>query len=230
MTVVELGAVRRVKILICYYLSRQTRLLLPIGYPEGQISCVHVLFLVVRIGNAQHIGMLLLHTEGGLSTLDDLVFLLGIELSQLAGANIVDQSVHLKISFGNSINDHRVLKQDFDTASDVQFDQLESPLLLIEALKELKVLPPQCSERHQPCVDQTKTLVIEGCCNTTATSMSTDDDVLDLEVLNSVLDDRQGVDIGWYKNIGDVAVAENLTGLETQDGGLGASRVCTSNP
>lgn len=60
--------------------------------------------------------------------------------------------------------------------------------------------------------------------------MATDNDMLDLEVLNSILNDRKTVQVGWDQDVGDVTVAEDVTRLKTQDGRFRATRVGTSNP
>jgi hypothetical protein len=60
--------------------------------------------------------------------------------------------------------------------------------------------------------------------------MATDNDVLHLEVLYGVLNNREGVEICWDDDVGNVAVAEDFAWLESQNGSLGASRVGTSNP
>jgi hypothetical protein len=41
--------------------------------------------------------------------------------------------------------------------------------------------------------------------------MSTNNDVLDLEILDGILDDGQRVDVGVDEDVGNVAMAEDLT-------------------
>lgn len=60
--------------------------------------------------------------------------------------------------------------------------------------------------------------------------MAANDDVFDLEVLHSVLDDGKRVEIRGDDNVGDVAVDENVARVEAQDGCFRAARVGTSNP
>lgn len=60
--------------------------------------------------------------------------------------------------------------------------------------------------------------------------MSTDDNVLDLQVLDRKLDDGERVDVGGNEDVGNVPVAEDFARLQTQDGGLRAARVGTTNP
>ena len=60
--------------------------------------------------------------------------------------------------------------------------------------------------------------------------MTADDDVLDLEVLHRVLDDGQRVEVGGNQDVGDVAVDEDVAGVQSENGGLRAARVGTSDP
>ena len=60
--------------------------------------------------------------------------------------------------------------------------------------------------------------------------MSADYDVLDFQILNSILDDRKRVDVRRYENIGDIAMAEDLTRLQAKNGSLGTTRVGTPYP
>ena len=60
--------------------------------------------------------------------------------------------------------------------------------------------------------------------------MPADDDVLDLEVLHGVLDDGEGVEVSGDQDVGDVAVDEDVAGVEAEDGGLRAARVGASDP
>jgi len=57
-----------------------------------------------------------------------------------------------------------------------------------------------------------------------------DDDVLDFQVLDGELDDGQTVDVGVHQDVGDVAVAEDLAGLQAKDRCFWAARVGTANP
>jgi len=63
-------------------------------------------------------------------------------------------------------------------------------------------------------------MVSQGGSNATTGCVAADDDVSDLEILDGVLDDRQRVDVGWDENIGNVAVAEDISRLKSEDGGL----------
>jgi hypothetical protein len=49
--------------------------------------------------------------------------------------------------------------------------------------------------------------------------------VLDFEVGNGIFNDSGGVDVSWGEYVGDVAVDEDVPGLETQECGLGDTGV-----
>lgn len=54
--------------------------------------------------------------------------------------------------------------------------------------------------------------------------------MLDLQVLDGILDDRAGVDVGRADDVGNVAVDEDITWLQTEDRGLGDARVGAAEP
>lgn len=60
--------------------------------------------------------------------------------------------------------------------------------------------------------------------------MSAHDDMFDLEVRDGVGDDALAVDVGGGENIGDVAVDEDVAGLEAEDGGFGDAGVGAADP
>lgn len=60
--------------------------------------------------------------------------------------------------------------------------------------------------------------------------MAADDDVLDAEVLDGVLDDGAGAEITGVHDVGDIAVDEDIAGLEAQHASLGASGVGATQP
>ena len=79
------------------------------------------------------------------------------------------------------------------------------------------------SQWHQPRVDQPEFFVRQGSRDTTARSVAAHDDVLDLEVLHSVLNHSQRIQVSGNQNVGDVAVAEDVAGLQAENGGLWAT-------
>lgn len=122
--------------------------------------------------------------------------------------------MNLQVPLHHRINNSRILQKHTDAPSDVQIDHLESAVLLIEAFEQLSIGETEVSEWHEPGVYEAKFLVVKGCSDTATASVAADDDVLDFEVLDSVLDNREGVDVGGDEDVGDVSVAEDVTGLK----------------
>lgn len=60
--------------------------------------------------------------------------------------------------------------------------------------------------------------------------MAAEDDVRDFEKVYGVLDYGGGVDVGWGDDVRDVAMDENVTGLETEDSGFGDAGVRAAEP
>lgn len=173
---------------------------------------------------------LCLGLESGQPCLDSSMRFAGVNLPQGSAANIVDQTVNLEASFFNRVQHDSVLLQRAHTLLHVQLDQLQRGLAGRQRLEELEVLRTQGAQRHQPAIDETQLLVRESSRDTTAGSVSTENNVLHLEVSNGVFDDGGGVQVTGVQHVGDVTVHKDVTGLETQDGGFGASRVGASDP
>lgn len=60
--------------------------------------------------------------------------------------------------------------------------------------------------------------------------MPAHDDVLHLEVRDGVGDDAAAVEVRRGQDVGDVAVHEDIAGLEAEDGGLGDAGVGAADP
>lgn len=60
--------------------------------------------------------------------------------------------------------------------------------------------------------------------------MSAHDDVFHLEVRDGVGDDALAVDVGWWEDVGDVAVHEDVARLEAQHGGFRDAGVGAADP
>ena len=69
----------------------------------------------------------------------------------------------------------------------------------------------------QPVVDQAVRVRFEGGADAAAAVMSADDDVLHLKHVDRKLEHRQAVEIGVDHEVGDVAVHEELAGIESDD-------------
>lgn len=92
------------------------------------------------------------------------------------------------------------------------------------------MLLPQCSHGLQPQVKHIELLVAEGSSHAAAAGVATQHDVFHLQMLNRKLHDAQETQIGGIDDIGDVAVGEDIAGLEAKDGGLWDTRVGATNP
>lgn len=136
----------------------------------------------------------------------------------------------LEATFAHGVNDDGVGVEDLDSRADIELDELEPLFRFVEMVEQRQILLTQRPQRHQPRVDEAELLVAQRGGDATARRVAADDDMLDFEVLHRVLDHRQRVDVCVDQDVGDVAMAEDLTGLEAQNRGFGTSRVRTSNP
>jgi hypothetical protein len=68
-----------------------------------------------------------------------------------------------------------------------------------------------------PIIAQTEPITPERSLHTAAAVMATHNDVPDLEQLDRELHDRQTIQIGVNNDVGDVAVDEQLSRLESDD-------------
>lgn len=60
--------------------------------------------------------------------------------------------------------------------------------------------------------------------------MTAENDVADFQVGDGVFDYSVGIDVCGGDDVGDVAVDEDVTGLETQEGSFGDARVGAAEP
>ena len=60
--------------------------------------------------------------------------------------------------------------------------------------------------------------------------MPAQNDMFDLEVLDGVLDDAEGVQVARVQDIGDVAMNEDISRLEAEDRRFGNAGVGAANP
>lgn len=114
---------------------------------------------------------------------------------------------------------------------DVELDQaVVSLLLILDGIKLLLVEPVDVANVSQPRVEQAHVLGSHGGLDTSAAVVAADDNVLDLEVAHSVVDDAHDVEVGADDQVGNVAVDKGLASLETGDGLGGDSRITASDP
>jgi len=60
--------------------------------------------------------------------------------------------------------------------------------------------------------------------------VAADDDMLDFQVHDGVADDAEGVQVARVQDVGDVAVHEDIAGLEAQERGFGDAGVGAADP
>lgn len=82
----------------------------------------------------------------------------------------------------------------------------------------------------KPGVEDAEVLWGHGGLDAAAAVVATDDDVLDLEVLDGVVEDGSDVEVDVADQVGDVAVDKGLAGLEAGDLLGGDARVAAANP
>ena len=73
-------------------------------------------------------------------------------------------------------------------------------------------------------------LVAEGGSDAAAAGVTADYNVLDFKIVDGKFDDGKGRKVGVADNVCYVAVGENIAGFQTQDSGLGTSRIRASDP
>lgn len=112
---------------------------------------------------------------------------------------------------------------------DIQLDQaVVAGALVLDSIELLLVEAVHVADVAKPRVQQAEVLGGHSRLDTSAAVVTTDDDVLDAEVLDGVVDDAHGVEVSVAHEVGDVAVDKCLAGLKAADllggdAGVGAS-------
>lgn len=130
----------------------------------------------------------------------------------------------------HGVDDGGVHAEDFQALEHVVLAQSQASCFLVHVLKLLRVVVSELPHRLQPDVQQAESGVAQCGVDTTAAGVAADEDVLDLEMCDCELDDGERVDVGCGDNVGDVAVHEDLAGLQTEDGRLRDARVGAADP
>lgn len=101
---------------------------------------------------------------------------------------------------------------------DVQLHQAVVPILVIlDAIELGLVQPVDIPDVPQPRVQDAQILGGHSGLDTTAAVVATNNNMLNLQVVHSVVDDAHSVQVDVADEVGDVAVDKSLTGLETGD-------------
>ena len=90
---------------------------------------------------------------------------------------------------------------------------------------------PNSFQWGEPCVQySTDSGVAESRASGTAAGVTAQNNVLHLQVDDSVLDNGGRVDVGWGDQVADVTVDEDIAGLETEKGSFGDPRIGATEP
>ncbi len=111
-----------------------------------------------------------------------------------------------------SDGDVRYLSHDVEFAKPV-----ESGLLVGDRLERLPVQLIHLADRMQPVVDETATLAVDGGGDAAAAVMSDDDNVPHFQHLDGKLQHRQIVGVLGRREVGDVAMDEDLARRQADD-------------
>ena len=97
----------------------------------------------------------------------------------------------------------------------IQFAQaIKSSIIVFNGIQSRFVHLANITNVPQPVVDQPDRVILTGRHNTTASVVTTHDDVANLQYGDGVLDPAQAVEIAVNNHVGDVAVHKHLTGIQ----------------
>lgn len=115
--------------------------------------------------------------------------------------------------------------------NDIELDKtIVSGVLVLDGVEFLLVQPIDVTDVSQPGIENAQVLRGHGRLDAAAAVVPAHDNVLDLEVGDSVLDHAHGVEVRVADQVGDVAVDKRLTRLEARDLLRGDARVAASDP
>ena len=140
--------------------------------------------------------------------------LLTLQLPQHPGPHIINTPMNLQPPPILRLNHNPNLPHRPNPRKHIRLYKLYRPLRLLQMRPMMRILLPQPSHRRQPRIQQAQTPIRERGIYTTTANMSANDHVLHFEVLDGVVDDGLGGDVRGGKDVGDVAVDENLAWVE----------------
>src|SRR5574343_276901 len=115
------------------------------------------------------------------------------------------------------IFDDRGIAQADDLFQHVQLAQAGMALCFRQAVDQGGVFGMYLLDVVQPEVDDADPRLVQGGGDTAAVVVADDHDVLDLQHIDGVLDDRQAIEVGMQYQVGDVAVHKNLARQQADD-------------
>ena len=152
-------------------------------------------------------------------------------LLQLPAGEIIDGTIDLQAALIYRIDDRRDPLDDMHALFHIGPGDKSLLLLHAHALQRLRVLLPQRPQRLDEDIERcAKFSIAKGTSDTSAGAVPADDDMLDLQMGDSELDDCENAEIGGRDDVGDVAVGADIAGFETQDRGLWDTRVGAADP
>lgn len=130
------------------------------------------------------------------------------------------------------LNDLRILPQSLHAISHIRLHQPQRPLFGIQLVPPMRArqLHSQFPDRSQPGINDAQFRITQGGSDAAAAGVAAHDDVLHFQVQDRIHDDGLGGEVRGREHVGDVAVHEDVAGLETQDGGLGDAGVGAAEP
>lgn len=155
-----------------------------------------------------------------------------LEILQPAVLEAKDPAVHNGEAVGLvRLLDRRRLDDVAALLNDVELHQPVVARLLFRDGVELGLVQPvDVADVAQPGVQDAQVARGHGSLDTAAAVVTTDDDVLDLQVLHGVVDNAHDVEVDAADEVGDVAVDEGLAGPQSRDLLGRDARVRTPNP
>jgi len=183
------------------------------------------------LSNLSVAGLVVPHSEGILHALRE-----PVDLLQLTSAGLVHAGVDARSAVGLSGLGHLEavlhngeLVDVHAGLHDVELDELPLALLLVRnGIQDVSVRTVNVADVGDPVLERAGiVLLVESDVDALAGVVSADDDVLDLQVVNSVLEGTHQVHIEGKHDVGHVAADEDFTGLSTDDlvsGNTGVSR------
>ena len=116
-------------------------------------------------------------------------------------------------------------------ANDVQLaETVESSCRVGNCPELVLVVVVDLADRVQPMIDEAATLAVYGRRDAAASIMANNKDVFDFEDIHGELENRQVVRVLRGREVGDVAVNEELTRIEPDDFVRGHAAVGTADP
>lgn len=135
--------------------------------------------------------------------------------------------MHFEPLFPNGLGDRRVLHEHFHARLHVELGHaLDLGSLVLDRVEFLLIQVARHLQGADPDVEHAADgSVSERCLGAAAGRVPAQHNMLDVQMVNGILNDRQGVDVVRLDDVGDVAVDKHIAGLQAEDGRLGAPRV-----